>query len=99
MKDQVDSLRVNGIGASCINSSMRIKEIERIKIRLLENRDKMLYIAPERLTSPDFLGFLKTLKIVLFAVDEAHCISESGHDFRPEYRKLRILRETLPHVP
>ena len=99
MKDQVDGLRVNGIGASCINSSLSIKEIERIKIRLLENRDKMLYIAPERLTSPDFLGFLKTLKIVLFAVDEAHCISEWGHDFRPEYRKLRILRETLPHVP
>ncbi len=99
MKDQVDNLRANGIGASCINSSLNAKEIEDVKIRLLVNKDKILYVAPERLTSPDFLDFLKMLKISLFAVDEAHCISEWGHDFRPEYRKLRILREMLPQVP
>ncbi len=99
MKDQVDSLMANGIGASFINSSLGAKEIECAKSRLLENKDKMLYIAPERLTSPDFLSFLGMLKIGLFAVDEAHCISEWGHDFRPEYRKLRLLREMFPQVP
>ncbi len=99
MKDQVDSLMANGIGASFINSSLGAKEIEYAKSRLLESKDKILYIAPERLTSPDFLYFLGMLKIGLFAVDEAHCISEWGHDFRPEYRKLRILREMFPRVP
>src|SRR3989338_6606222 len=99
MKDQVDSLSANGIEASYINSSLNTKKIEDIKIKLLENKDKILYIAPERLTSSDFLYFLKMLKIALFAIDEAHCISEWGHDFRPEYRKLRILREMFPQVP
>ena len=99
MKDQVDSLRANGIDASHINSFLSVKEIEDAKMRLLENKDKILYVAPERFASHDFLYFLKMLKIALFAVDEAHCISEWGHDFRPEYRKLRILREMFPQVP
>ena len=99
MKDQVDSLKASGIGASFINSSLGTREIEDIKIRLLENKDNLLYVAPERLASHDFISFLKMLRISLFAVDEAHCISEWGHDFRPEYRKLKILREIFPHVP
>ncbi len=99
MKDQVDSLRANGIGASFINSALSAAEIENVKIRMLENTDKILYIAPERLTSKDFLPFLRTLDISLFAVDEAHCISEWGHDFRPEYRKLNLLRQHFPSVP
>ncbi|MBI4171029.1 MAG: DNA helicase RecQ [Candidatus Aenigmarchaeota archaeon] len=99
MKDQVDSLRANGIGASFINSALTPAEIEDVKTRMLENRDKILYIAPERLTSKDFLPFLKTLNISLFAIDEAHCISEWGHDFRPEYRKLNLLRQHFPSVP
>lgn len=99
MKDQVDSLKANGIGASFINSSLSAGEIEDAKIRLLENKDKILYVAPERFASGDFLYFLKMLKISLFAVDEAHCISEWGHDFRPEYRKLKIIREIFPQVP
>ncbi|MBI2076584.1 MAG: DNA helicase RecQ [Candidatus Aenigmarchaeota archaeon] len=99
MKDQVDSLRSNGIGASFINSTLRESEIEEVKIRLLENRDKILYVAPERLSSLDFISFLKTLPIVLFAIDEAHCISEWGHDFRPEYRRLGTIRENFPGTP
>lgn len=99
MKDQVDSLKANGIAASFINSSLTAEEIHDAKVRLLESRDKILYIAPERLASGDFISFLKLLKISLFAIDESHCISEWGHDFRPEYRKLKIIREVFPAVP
>lgn len=99
MKDQVDSLRSNGIGASCINSSLGAEEIEDVKTRLMENKCRILYVAPERFASYDFLCFIKTLRIALFAVDEAHCISEWGHDFRPEYRKLSALRKMFPQVP
>ena len=99
MKDQVDSLRSNGIGASFINSTLNAGEIEDVKIRLLENKDKILYIAPERLASQDFTHFLKMLNIGLFAIDEAHCISEWGHDFRPEYRQLKLFRENFSGIP
>ena len=99
MKDQVDSLMANGIGASFINSTLKADEIEDAKNRLLENKDKILYIAPERLTSEDFMHFLRIINIGLFAIDEAHCISEWGHDFRPEYRKLSSIRENFPAVP
>lgn len=99
MKDQVDSLRANGINASFINSSLPEREIEDAKVRLLENKDKILYVAPERLTNYDFIYFLKMMKISLFAIDEAHCISEWGHDFRPDYKKLKIIRDIFPKVP
>ncbi|MDI6721449.1 MAG: DNA helicase RecQ [Candidatus Aenigmarchaeota archaeon] len=99
MKDQVDSLVANGIGASFINSSLGAREIEDTKTKLLENKVRILYIAPERLASTDFIYFMRMLKISLFAIDEAHCISEWGHDFRPEYRKLSMLREIFPRVP
>src|SRR3989338_2601098 len=78
MKDQVDSLRANGIGASYINSSLGTKEIEDIKIKLLENKDKILYIAPERLASSDFLCFLKMLKIALFAVRRPNAVGSQA---------------------
>ncbi len=99
MKNQVDSLRSNGIPAEYINSSLNYEEIKKIKSALLQNRIRLLYIAPERLTIPSFLSFLKGLKISLFAIDEAHCISEWGHDFRPEYRQLRIIGTSFPDVP
>jgi ATP-dependent DNA helicase RecQ len=78
---------------------MNVKEIRSAKEKLLENADKILYVAPERFASQEFLDFLEMLNVSLFAVDEAHCISEWGHDFRPEYRKLGILRTEFPHVP
>ncbi|MDP3105867.1 MAG: DNA helicase RecQ [Candidatus Methanoperedens sp.] len=99
MKNQVDSLRQNGIPAEYINSSLNYEDISKIKSALLQNRIRLLYVAPERLTIPTFLSFLKGLKISLFAIDEAHCISEWGHDFRPEYRQLKIIGSSFPDVP
>lgn len=99
MKDQVDSLKNNGITAEFINSSLSPAEINRIKNEIINGKIKLLYIAPERLVSPLFLDFLKTIKISLIAIDEAHCISEWGHDFRPDYRNMSILRLAFPTVP
>ncbi|TRZ92277.1 MAG: DNA helicase RecQ [Methanosarcinales archaeon] len=99
MKNQVDNLRQNGIAAEYINSSLNYEDITKIKSALLQNSIRLLYVAPERLTIPTFLSFLKGLKISLFAIDEAHCISEWGHDFRPEYRQLKIIGTSFPDVP
>ncbi len=99
MKDQVDSLGDLGIEAEFINSSLNYDQIEQVKSRLLANQVKLLYVAPERLVLPPFLQFIDNLHISLFAIDEAHCISEWGHDFRPEYRQLVVLRNKFPSVP
>ena len=99
MKDQVDGLISNGIAAAYINSSLNYSEINEIKWMAEGGEVKILYLAPERLMVPGFLDFLKELPISLFAVDEAHCISEWGHDFRPEYRQLTTLKENFPHTP
>ncbi|CAG0971049.1 ATP-dependent DNA helicase RecQ [Methanosarcinales archaeon] len=99
MKNQVDSMRMNGIPAEFINSSQSYQDIIKIKSALLQNNIRLLYIAPERFTVPSFLSFLKGLDISLFAIDEAHCISEWGHDFRPEYRQLKQIRQYFPDVP
>jgi len=99
MKDQVDSLRANGIGAEYINSSLDSNSIEEIKERINKKEVKLLYIAPERLALEEFKIFLSRLKISLIAIDEAHCISEWGHDFRPDYRNLKVLRILFPETP
>ena len=99
MKDQVDSLRSNGISAAYLNSTLSHREALEIKNALLENQIKVLYIAPERLMMSQTMSFLKDVDIGLFAVDEAHCISEWGHDFRPEYRRVNILRANFPKIP
>ena len=99
MKDQVDALRSNGIPAAFINSTLPRFEIGRVQQQAQQGTLKILYVAPERLTLPDFQRFLANLKVSLVAVDEAHCISAWGHDFRPEYRKLGELRHTLAGVP
>jgi len=99
MKDQVDGLKIGGIKAEFLNSSLTAMEINRIQAEVVAEKIKLLYVAPERLVLPQFLMFLKKIKISLIAVDEAHCISEWGHDFRPDYRNLSILRRDFPTVP
>lgn len=99
MKDQVDALAGNGINAAMINSSQEREEIDSVIEKTRQGLIKILYIAPERLAMSSFENLLHTLPIRLFAIDEAHCISEWGHDFRPEYRNLKYLRSKFPNIP
>src|SRR3989338_2755242 len=99
MKDQVDALHTNGIDADLINSTLSKIEIARVMDRAKTDKLKILYLAPERLSVPDFEDFLHTLQISLIAIDEAHCISEWGHDFRPDYRNLKMLRKKFTRIP
>ncbi|HEV2320331.1 MAG TPA: RecQ family ATP-dependent DNA helicase, partial [Verrucomicrobiae bacterium] len=98
-KDQVDALQAAGVPATFLNSSLPAGE-SRPRLRGLHNGEfRLLYVAPERLMLSGFLEDLKKWKVGLFAIDEAHCISEWGHDFRPEYRQLRTLRGLFSKVP
>lgn len=99
MKDQVDALRANGVQATCINSTLSPDAIRAILDEARAGMWKLIYVAPERLAMPAFQSTLRTLPIKLIAVDEAHCISEWGHDFRPDYRSLANLRALFPRVP
>lgn len=99
MKDQVDALIANGVRAACLNSSLSPVELGRVFQQIDLCELDLLYVAPERLMMPDFLERLGSLKISLFAIDEAHCISQWGHDFRPEYTQLGRLRQLFGAVP
>ena len=99
MKDQVGGLIGRDISAAYLNSTQGIKETREIQNRLALGEIKILYVAPERLKKEGFKEFVTGLPVNLIAIDEAHCISDWGHDFRPEYRKLGILRELFPKVP
>ncbi|WP_160065268.1 DNA helicase RecQ [Psychromonas sp. L1A2] len=99
MKDQVDTLRACGVAAAYLNSSLSYQEQNDIINSLHRGQLKLLYVAPERLLRPDFIGRLQHLPINLFAIDEAHCISSWGHDFRPEYAQLGNLKEYFPDIP
>lgn len=99
MKDQVDALQANGIPAEFINSTLTRGEIAKIQTEALLGKIKILYAAPERLIMPEFQHFLQKTKVSLIAIDESHCISEWGHDFRPDYRNLKVLRDIFPEVP
>ena len=101
MKDQVDSLNVSGIPAAFLNSAQTPEEQRQLVEKLKHNQIKLLYLAPERLFSTEnkLVPFLKTLNVVQIAIDEAHCISQWGHDFRPEYLMLAQLKNEFPNVP
>ena len=99
MKDQVDGLQANGVAAEAINSALSPSEISAVQKRALTGEIKLLYVSPERLALQAFQVFLKELPVSLLAIDEAHCISEWGHDFRPDYRNLKLLRKRYPDVP
>lgn len=99
MKDQVEALRQNGVHAAFINSTQGFAEQRYVEQECLDGRLKLLYISPEKLQNEAFKVFLLQLNIYLFAVDEAHCISFWGHDFRPEYTQLAMLKQRFPNVP
>ena len=103
MQDQVTTLRDNGIGATFLNSSLSLPEVRSREQEILSGKIKLLYVAPERLLGEKFGVFLNQIMsaegISAFAIDEAHCVSEWGHDFRPEYRQIKQLRQRYPHVP
>ena len=99
MKDQVDALKARGVAADFINSTMTYAEVRRVQMEAYHGRLDILYAAPERIALPRFRDFLRALKLSLIAIDEAHCISEWGHDFRPDYRNLQTLRRDFPDVP
>jgi ATP-dependent DNA helicase RecQ len=99
MKDQIDSLLECGIAAGRLDSTMSHPEKNEIYRRLHDRRIKILYVSPERLLMQGFLDFLKNVGISSVAIDEAHCVSMWGHDFRPEYRRLSALKEALPGIP
>ena len=99
MQDQVDTLKQLGVKAAAINSGVDFSEVQKTKNLLEKNQLDLLYVAPERLLNQDFLELLSRIKISLFAIDEAHCISGWGHDFRPIYKELKILAEIFPNIP
>lgn len=99
MKDQVEGLRSNGISAAFINSAIDSREQLQVEEAFYSGQLNLLYVSPEKLVSGNFVSILKRGKINLFAIDEAHCISAWGHDFRPEYTQLGMLKQQFPHVP
>jgi ATP-dependent DNA helicase RecQ len=99
MKDQVDALKACGVRAAFYNSSLNSEEARQVLALLYRQELDLLYVAPERLISEGFVERLREMPIALFAIDEAHCISQWGHDFRPEYSKLGRLRQLFPDIP
>jgi ATP-dependent DNA helicase RecQ len=99
MRDQVEALRQAGVPAAALNSSLTPEESAEVRRQLRNGELDLLYVAPERVATPGFANMLSGIDIALFAIDEAHCVSQWGHDFRPEYRELSKLTELFPGVP
>lgn len=99
MQNQVDSLKQLGVNAEFLNSSLDYQEQSRIEDKIRQNKIDILYVAPERFMTDSFQELITNIDLGLFAIDEAHCVSQWGHDFRPEYLQLSILQKKFPHVP
>src|SRR5690606_28412957 len=99
MRDQVEALRQSGVAAAALNSTLSPEEARQVRDDLAAGRLALLYITPERLASNGFTEFLSRIPLALIAIDEAHCVSQWGHDFRPEYLQLASLKEKFPGVP
>lgn len=99
MKDQVDGLRANGVAAEFLNHTLDDQTAAEVERKVEAGEVSLLYVAPERVSMPGFRRFLEGLEVRLIAIDEAHCISEWGHDFRPDYRNLSSLRARFPKTP
>ncbi len=99
MQDQVEALRQAGVRAEFLNSTLDAENAQRVERELLAGEIDLLYVALERLLTGRFLSLLERSRIALFAIDEAHCVSQWGHDFRPEYRQLTVPHERWPDIP
>jgi ATP-dependent DNA helicase RecQ len=99
MKDQVDGLTTAGVSAAFLNSSLTSEERRTVESGVARGRYRLVYMAPERVVLPTCMGMLRRAEVAYFAIDEAHCISQWGHDFRPEYRQLKVIREMIPNAP
>jgi ATP-dependent DNA helicase RecQ len=99
MQDQVDSLLQLGVKAAFLNSSLSYEDARRTEQLIRAGELDLIYVAPERLVMPEFMALLREIPLALFAIDEAHCVSQWGHDFRPEYLQLQCLHEQFPNVP
>lgn len=99
MQDQVNALQQLGVNAAYINSTLSAREVAEVQQKARDNELDLLYLSPERLVGEETLAFLKSIDVALFAIDEAHCVSQWGHDFRKEYQQLSTLHENFPDVP
>ncbi|MFN9153663.1 MAG: RecQ family ATP-dependent DNA helicase, partial [bacterium] len=99
MQDQVDALKLAGVNAAFLNSSLDARAAREVEHAFEAGELDLLYVAPERLLTDRFLALLERSKVALFAIDEAHCVSQWGHDFRPEYIQLSVLHERFPSIP
>ena len=99
MNDQVQSLKLSGVSVGTIHSNLSAAELAKVEAQLIKGEIKLLYISPERINSMGFTSFLQKLNVCLFAIDEAHCVSVWGNDFRPDYVLLNKIRDQFSHVP
>jgi ATP-dependent DNA helicase RecQ len=99
MQDQVDALRQNGVRAAFLNSTLSLDEVREVEGALHRGELDLLYVAPERLMMARMLELIERIPVALFAIDEAHCVSQWGHDFRPEYVQLSVLHQRFPQIP
>ncbi len=99
MKDQVEGLKANGVKAAYINSSASGSENQEVESQAMRGELDLLYVSPEKMLSSEFFNLLSSMKVCLIAIDEAHCISQWGHDFRPEYQQMGVLKQRFPTIP